>query len=136
LSERNFDKFERNLDKMSIGAKVRYYRNLKHLSQRDLADMVGVSQSIISSLESDKNIPNTIMLHEIAKELDVDINEFLKERNIIQNNYGKSIGNINSKVTINNNFSEDIINTLLANQEKITNLFEIQNKLIKAILEK
>ena len=64
---------------MSIGTKVRQYRNVKRLSQSDLAAMVGVSQSVISSLESDKSIPNSIMLHEIAKELEVGTQNKLVE---------------------------------------------------------
>ena len=56
---------------MSIGKKVRQYRMAKNLSQSMLAEKVDVSQSVISSLESDKSIPNAVMLIRIAKELDV-----------------------------------------------------------------
>jgi len=128
--------FEQNFNKMSIGSKVRKYRQLKDLSQRDLADKTEVSQSIISSLESDKTIPNALLLGKIAKELDVDVNTLLQNDSIVQNNYGKSIGNINSKVTINNQYPENVIETLLANQNKITCLLENQNKLIESILNK
>jgi len=107
--------FEQNFGKMSIGGKVRKYRIHKGLSQRTLAESVDVSQSIISSLESDKSIPNSIMLNRIAKELDIDINDLLKDENVIQNNSDKAIGNIHSQVTINNHFPENIIEILLSN---------------------
>ena len=55
---------------MSIGTKVRQYRYIKSLSQSDLAIKLGVSQSIISSLEADKTIPNSVMLNRIAQELE------------------------------------------------------------------
>lgn len=121
---------------MSIGTKVRQYRHLKSLSQRDLSIKTGISQSMISSLEADKNIPNSVMLNKIAKELEVDINELLKDENIVQNNTDKAIGNIYSQVTINNNFPENVLNVLISNQEKITNLIETQNKLIETLLKK
>ena len=121
---------------MSIGTKVRKYRMLKCLSQRDLADKTEVSQSIISSLESDKTIPNSLLLDKIAKELDVDINTLLQDDSIVQNNYNKAIGNIHSRVTINNNCPENVIEMVLANQEKLVILFENQNKLIESVLSK
>jgi len=125
-----------NFNKMSIGTKVRKHRYLKSLSQSDLAIRTGVSQSIISSLEADKNIPNSAMLHRIAQELEVDINELLREENVVQNNFDKAVGNIHSQVTINNLFPEKILNLLLSNQEKISNLIEIQNKLLETLLDK
>ena len=121
---------------MSIGSKVRQYRDIKRLSQNELAFKAKVSQSTISSLESDKSIPNSAMLHRIAKELEVDINDLLKDYNIIQNNSDRAIGNIHSQVTINNHFPENMMNVLLSNQEKITSLIETQNKLVETLLKK
>jgi transcriptional regulator with XRE-family HTH domain len=121
---------------MSIGGKVRKHRMIKGLSQNALAINADVSQSIISSLESDKSIPNSIMLNRIAKELEVDINELLSDENIVQNNSDKAIGNIHSQVTINNHFPENIIETILKNQEQIAQLIELQNRLIENLLAK
>jgi len=71
---------------MSIGKRVRQQRNLKRMSQSELSVRAEVSQSIISSLESDKSIPNSVMLLRIAKELGVDINDLLRDEDIVQNN--------------------------------------------------
>jgi len=101
-----------------------------------LADNADISQSIISSLESDKSVPNSVMLNRIAKELGVDINDLLADENIIQNNSDKAVGNIHSQVTINNHFPENVLEILLSNQEKITSLIEVQNKLMESILKK
>ena len=121
---------------MSTGNNVRKYRHIKNLSQRTLADMVDVRQGIISSLEADKSLPNSVMLQRIAKALDVDINDLLVGDNIVQNNSDKAIGNIHSQVTINNHFPENVLEALLSNQEKITLLLETQNKLIDSVLKK
>ena len=109
---------------------------LKNLSQSDLALKAEISQSVVSSLESDKTIPNSMMLNRIAKVLEIDINELLKDDNIVQNNSGKAIGNIHSQVTINNHFPENLLEVFVSNQEKITNLLETQNKLIDILLKK
>ena len=121
---------------MSIGSKIRQHRYLKKLSQGELAIRAEVSQSIISSLESNKSIPSSVMLHRIAKELEVDINDLLRDENIVQNNSDRAVGNIHSQVTINNHFPDNMLKTLLLNQEKITSLIESQNKLIEALLKK
>ena len=134
--QQNFNNFEQNFGKMSIGKKVRQYRELKNLSQSDLAFGVEVSQSTISSLESDKSIPNVVMLNRIAKVLDVDINDLLQYGNIVQNNSDKAVGNVHSQVTINNHFPENILEVVLSNQEKITHLIDTQNKLIEILLKK
>ena len=121
---------------MSIGSKVRKFRNINNLSQNLLAEMADVSQSMIQSLESDKNIPDAIHLNRIAKALNVDINELLSDERVVQNNSDKSIGNINSQVTINNHFPDNILELLLSNQEKITDLLDTQNKLFESIMKK
>ena len=118
---------------MSIGSKVRKYRNLKSLSQNDLAIMSDVSQSIISSLESDKSVPNSIMLNRIAKALEVDINELLKEDNLVQYNFDQASHNIQTHVNI-NNFPENIWKDIISNQQKILDSIETQNKLIETLL--
>ena len=75
------------------------------------------------------------MLNRIAKALGVDINDLLVDDSIVQNNSDKAIGNIHSQVTINNHFPENVFETLLSNQEKITNLLETQNKLMESIMK-
>ena len=121
---------------MSLGGKVKNLRGRKNMSQRELADEVEVSQTAIASLEADKSVPSAIMLHRIAKVLDVDINELLSDERIIQNNSDRAIGNIYSQVTINNQFPDKILEIVLSNQEKITHLMETQNKLLESILKK
>jgi len=121
---------------MSIGKKIIQYRRSKNLSQNELADLANVGQSMISTIESDKSKPNSIMLNRIAKALDVDINELLSNESIVQNNSDQAIGNIHSQVTINNHFSEKVMEIVLSNQEKITKLLETQNNLLESVLKK
>ena len=121
---------------MSLGGKVKNLRGRKNMSQRELADLVEVSQTAIASLEADKSVPNVIMLQRIAKVLEVDINELLSDERIIQNNSGKAIGNIHSQVTINNHIPDNVMEILLTNQEKLMRIMETQNKLLESLLKR
>ena len=71
---------------MSIGTRVRQYREAKSWSQEDLAVRLDTTQTTISNIESDKNIPNSLLLNKIAQELEVNINDLLNDSTIISNN--------------------------------------------------
>lgn len=64
-----------------IGAKIVYFRMLQGISQEELADKVGISQSYLSKIEHGaypKNLPFTTLLI-ISKALNVDVCEIIKE---------------------------------------------------------
>ncbi len=67
-------------DYKRIGRKIAYYRNIKGLTQQQLADEVGISLSYLGKIES----PNTFksfsldVLWDIADALDLDIVNLLK----------------------------------------------------------
>ncbi|MDC8099638.1 helix-turn-helix domain-containing protein [Chryseobacterium rhizosphaerae] len=126
---------------MSIGAKVKKFRETRGISQDELALRLDVAQSTISSIESDKNIPSSLLLNKIAKELDVDINELLNEGiqvNISNNKFSdlSSAGTINQYNPVFNMQSPEIIENILKNQQQITKLIESQNKFIETLLKK
>ncbi|MEY8759713.1 helix-turn-helix domain-containing protein [Chryseobacterium tongliaoense] len=126
---------------MSIGTRVKRFREAKGLSQDDLALRIDVAQSTISSIESDKNVPNSLLLSKIAKELEVDINELLNEGiqvNISNNQFSdlSSAGTINQYNPVFNMQSPEIAQSILKNQEQIAKLIEIQSKLIESLLKK
>lgn len=102
---------------MSIGSKVRKYREGKGWSQEDLAFRLDVAQTTISSIESDKSVPNSILLHKIAQELDVNINDILDESKTQINNIEKNDGVIS--------FDTNTINML---SEKLIELYETRIK--------
>ena len=109
---------------MSIGSRVRKYRDIKLLSQSDLAIRAEVSQSAISSLESDKSVPNSVMLNRIAKELGVDINDLLRDDSAIHN-----------PMPTHNLSPEKMMKEIMSNQEKIATLIEAQNSLMEMLLK-
>ena len=76
---------EENKLNQKVGKNIRKYRllysaNIKNLTQRELAEKIGVSVSLISGLESD-NVRQGISiynLYKISKVLDVPIENFFK----------------------------------------------------------
>lgn len=54
-----------------IGSKIRQYRETKGMSQKQLADLIGVSNSRVSNWEQGVNRPDVDLLVSICKALDV-----------------------------------------------------------------
>lgn len=121
---------------MSLGTKVRQFRESKKSSQDDLALRLDVTQSTISNIESDKSIPNSMLLSRIAKELEIDINQLFEEKFTNYNQIEKIEGGVNLVNGTVNMQSPELIQSILKNQEQISKLIESQNKLIESLLKK
>lgn len=63
--------------KYEIGSRIRKYRENKGLSQKDLADLIGVSNSRISNWEQGINRPNADIVADICKALNISPSELL-----------------------------------------------------------
>ena len=126
---------------MSIGNKVRKYRESKGWSQEDLAFRLDVTQGTISNIESDKSIPNSILLNNIAKTLEVDLNELLNDSvqvNISNNQFSdmSSAGTVNQYNPVFNMHAPEFLDSIVKNQENISKLIEAQSKLLSELLKK
>ncbi|WP_187970840.1 helix-turn-helix domain-containing protein [Aquibium microcysteis] len=62
-----------------IGSKLKHGRLLKGLTLRELADVVGCSESMLSKLENDRLMPSISFLHRLASALDTSIAELYAE---------------------------------------------------------
>src|SRR5271155_2524818 len=67
---------ERALESLQVGARVRHARILNGLRMRDLADIVGCNEGMISKIESGKVTPSLIMLNKIVTALNRDLGSF------------------------------------------------------------
>lgn len=63
--------------KYEIGIRIRKYRELRGLSQKELADLIGVSNSRVSNWEQGINRPNVYIISDLCKALDVSPSELL-----------------------------------------------------------
>lgn len=55
-----------------IGEKIRYYRNLKDLTQEELSLKSGVEQKTISYIENNKRVASMETVYKLALALDLD----------------------------------------------------------------
>lgn len=124
---------------MSIGTRVKQYREVGNWSQEDLAVRLDTTQTTISNIESDKNIPNSLLLNKIAKELEVNINDLLNDsaNNGMTNNEfsDHAVAAVNQYNPFFNMQSPELLESILKNQEQLAKLMEIKSKLIESLLK-
>ena len=65
------------LDSTKTGSFISEMRKEKGLTQKQLADIVGVSDKAVSRWETGKGLPDTSIMPELCKALDININELL-----------------------------------------------------------
>jgi transcriptional regulator with XRE-family HTH domain/KaiC/GvpD/RAD55 family RecA-like ATPase len=81
----SFDLEKRSTGQFDLGIRLKKYRTKRGLSQTELANLVGVTPSTISQVESDLIYPSLPALLKIAEVLDVDINSFFQESGDVKN---------------------------------------------------
>lgn len=70
---------------IKIGKKIRQYRDVKKMSQEELAFSLETSQKTISNWETDRGFPTFEQLAALEKILDADILSWFEESGIIFN---------------------------------------------------
>jgi transcriptional regulator with XRE-family HTH domain len=65
------------MDPNKVGNFILKLRKDNNLTQQEFADMFGVTYQAVSKWENGKNIPDLLILKEICKQFDIDINEIL-----------------------------------------------------------
>lgn len=66
------------MNKRALGLNIKAERNRRDLSQAELAELVDLSPTSITAIETGRQIPNAINLYMIAKVLKVDISDLFK----------------------------------------------------------
>lgn len=64
---------------MSVGANIREKREKLKISQTKLAESIGISQSLMAQFERGSKIPNMMLGRDIARVLQCDLEELVKE---------------------------------------------------------
>ena len=83
------------MEQQKIGKFIHDLRKEKEMTQKQLADMVGVSDKAISKWETGRGIPDTAIMSELCKVLGISINELLSGERLSVNNYnGKAEENM------------------------------------------
>lgn len=75
---------------MKIGNNIKLYRNKKGLTQKQLAEKIGTTDSAITRYESNSREPSIEIITKIAKALNISINELLDDK-VVSNDIGSKI---------------------------------------------
>nr|NJM03249.1 helix-turn-helix domain-containing protein [Desulfobacula sp.] len=67
-----------------IGSAVKNYRKLQGMSQKELSELVGVTSSNISQIESNLIFPSIPALYKLAEHLSVDVGSFFQEKDSLE----------------------------------------------------
>ena len=73
--------------RFSIGAFLQEIRKSKGLTQKELAEQIGVSDKTISKWENGNSVPDTSILLSLCNVLEITVNEFLSCERILPENY-------------------------------------------------
>lgn len=124
---------------MTLGTKLRKLRDNKKLSQIEISNMLGVSQSAYNKWEADQAKPSVDNLLKISNYYHTDLYELLDEVpsvSISNNEFNDNSNAINQYYPTVYMQSPEIIESVLRNQENISKLIEAQNKLLSELLKK
>ena len=85
---------------MSIGSNIKYYRELHHLTQKELAEAIGVSDKAVSTWENDKKIPRMGVIQKMADFFNIQKTNIIEDSpNLVTNKVLNS--SINTIVAVN-----------------------------------
>lgn len=70
-----------------IGSFIQLSRKEKGMTQKDLADRIGVSDKTISKWENGNSVPDTEILTSLCQSLDISVNELLSGEKLPVENY-------------------------------------------------
>ena len=90
------------MNQSNTGLFIQSIRKEKGLTQKELADRLGVSDKAVSKWETGRSMPDTSLLEPLCKELGISINELLIGESLPPEDYAKK-----AEVTIMNLYSEN-----------------------------
>ena len=64
-----------------VAQRIKYYRKLKGITQKELGEKIGVKHNTVSSYENGVNEPEQDLLFKIADALDISINDLFPPTN-------------------------------------------------------
>lgn len=108
------------MDSKIIGEFIKEQRALKNLTQKQLAEKLGVTDKAISRWETGKGVPDVSLLIPLSNALEVSVHEILLGEKIEEEKKIKK-------------YEETIVNTLTTNKKQISSLHKIIYALFVAV---
>ncbi|SHF10477.1 helix-turn-helix domain-containing protein [Chryseobacterium vrystaatense] len=122
----------------TLGTKLVRLRKNRGLSQTEVAGELEVSQPAYHKWESDEAKPGLENLIKLSRFFDVEIEELIENVTTINFPNARFEGSsyvVSTDSTINMHSSE-LLQSILKNQDQMSDLIEKQNQLIEALLKK
>lgn len=115
----------------TIGTRIALFRNARRWTQEHLAVEIGIPQSELSKIETDKVSPKWELITVIAEKLDVPAISLLplSGNNVMYNHFTDQASNIMNQFS-DNNSNEELWKALLKAKEE---LLETKDKLIRLL---
>ena len=120
---------------MNIGTKIKILRESNKLSQNELAEKLDISQGQLCKIESGTvEKIDFLLMNKICDLFNVDFQYFFNDAFSQTNQENKNSAiSIFGNPVVYNNLSENVIESIIKNQEQITKLIEIQNMLLESL---
>ena len=118
---------------MNIGTKIKILRESNRVSQNELAEKLEISQGQLCKIESGSvEKIDFLLMNKICDFFDVDFQYFLNDNFSQTNQENKNSAiSIFGNPVVYNNLPENVIESIMKNQEQITKLIELQNILLE-----
>jgi transcriptional regulator with XRE-family HTH domain len=102
-------------EQKTIGKFMQELRKEKNMTQKDLAEQIGVSDKTISKWENGNSMPDTLLLVPLCKALDISVNELLSGEKLPPNDYSsKAEENIMKLLSDKENYAKkSMLSTLI-----------------------
>jgi transcriptional regulator with XRE-family HTH domain len=114
---------------MSVGTKIRRLRLQNKWSQEELAHKLNVAQTSVSNFESNKTIPDFLVMQKVCEVFEVGFEYFVENENekyVFKKNQNNNI--VVGKIEVlNNNMPEGILENMLKRLELLEKILQ-QNK--------
>lgn len=81
------------MNQNGIGEFIQSVRKEKNLTQKDLADAIGVSDKTVSKWENGNSVPDTTLLKPLCNLLDISVNELLSGKRLPPEDYSENAEN-------------------------------------------
>ena len=84
-----YNKLNLRRDNITLGEKIRNLRNNNIISQDKLAKMLNINRNNLSRIETDKSVPTSDILYNLAKIFNISIDSLLEINKTEENNLQK-----------------------------------------------
>ena len=70
----------------TVGDRLRFFREQKHISTNKLANLAGISQSYVREIELGNKNPTIEIIFHLCRALDISLKDFFDDENNLLNN--------------------------------------------------